>query len=73
MDNFVIITEDKSLCDKSMKTLVKYHKLSLTDSTIVEIMKDMNIIELISFDDDFDRVRGIIRVHDKKFLPRKYS
>ena len=66
MDNFIIITEDRSLCDKSIKTLVKYHKLSLTDSTIVEIMKEMNIIELISFDDDFDRVNGIIRIPDKK-------
>lgn len=70
MDNFIIITEDKSLCDKSMKILVKYHKLSLTDSTIVEIMKEMNIIELISFDDDFDRVNNIIRIHEKEFLPK---
>ncbi|KZX16815.1 PIN domain protein [Methanobrevibacter cuticularis] len=68
MDNFIIITEDRSLCDKSIKTLVKYHKLSLADSTIVEIMKEMNIIELISFDDDFDRVNGIIRIHNKKNL-----
>jgi predicted nucleic acid-binding protein len=63
MNNFIVITEDKTLCDKSIQTLVKYHKLSLTDSTIVEIMKKMNIIELISFDDDFDRVNGILRIH----------
>lgn len=70
MDNFIIITEDKTLCDKSMKTLVKYHKLSFTDSTIVEIMKEMNIIQLISFDNDFDRVDGIVRVYNKNLLAK---
>ena len=39
MDNFTIIHEDRILCDEAMKTLVKYHKLSFTDSIIVEIMK----------------------------------
>ena len=71
MDNFTIINEDRILCDKAIKTLVKYHKLSLTDSIIVEIMKEMKLIELISFDTDFDRVERIVRIHDKNSMPKK--
>lgn len=70
MDNFTIINEDKLLCDKAIETLVKYHKLSLTDSVIIEIMKEMNLIKLFSFDTDFDRVNGIVRIHDKNLLPK---
>ncbi|KZX15802.1 tRNA(fMet)-specific endonuclease VapC [Methanobrevibacter cuticularis] len=63
LDNFTVITEDMELYNDSMDTLIKYHKLSLTDSIIVNLMKKDNIIEIASFDDDFDRVNGIVRIH----------
>lgn len=63
LDNFTVITEDMELYNDSMDILIKYHKLSLTDSIIVNLMKKDNIIEIASFDDDFDRVDGIVRIY----------
>ncbi|KZX17620.1 type II toxin-antitoxin system VapC family toxin [Methanobrevibacter filiformis] len=63
LDYFTIITEDMDLYTDSMDILIKYHKLSLTDSIIVNLMKKDNIIEIASFDDDFDRVDRIIRIY----------
>ncbi|RBQ23010.1 hypothetical protein ALNOE001_12900 [Candidatus Methanobinarius endosymbioticus] len=54
-----------------MNILIKYHKLSLTDSLIVELMKKNNIIEIISFDSDFDKVDGIIKTHKIKKQKKK--
>ena len=63
-DNYTIFNENKELYDKSIKTFLKYDAtLSLTDSTHVEIMKELGIHEIISFDSDFDKVNGIVRVH----------
>lgn len=63
LNNFTIINEDVSLYNDSMNILIKYHNISLTDSIIVEIMKRYNIIEIASFDSDFDKIDGIIRIH----------
>ena len=63
MDNFTIITETKKLYPKAIKTLVKYHNLSFADSVSIEIMKLMNIYEIVSFDEDFDDKEGIIRLN----------
>jgi len=63
LDNFTIITEDMELYNDSMKILIKYHKLSLTDSIIINLMKRNNIYEVVSFDEDFDRVDGIMRIY----------
>jgi predicted nucleic acid-binding protein len=63
-DNYTIFNENKDLYDKSIMTFLKYDAtLSLTDSTKVEIMKELGIHEIISFDSDFDKVNGIVRVH----------
>lgn len=63
-DNYTIFNENKELYDKSIMTFLKYDAtLSLTDSTKVEIMKELGIHEIISFDSDFDKVNGIVRVH----------
>lgn len=63
-DNYTIFDENKELYDRSMMTFLKYDAtLSLTDSTNVEIMKELGIHEIISFDSDFDKVKGIIRIH----------
>lgn len=63
LDNFTIIDENMNLYTESMNTLIKYHSLSLTDSVIVELMKNHNIVEIVSFDEDFDKVDGIVRIH----------
>ena len=36
--------------------------LSLADCTAIHTMKEKNIQEILSFDDDFDKVDGIVRV-----------
>jgi predicted nucleic acid-binding protein len=63
LDYFTIITENMELYNDSMNILIKYHKLSLTDSIIINLMKRNNIYEVVSFDEDFDRIDGIVRIH----------
>ena len=63
-NNFKIIYETKELTEKSMKTLVKYKaKIGLTDALTIEIMKELKIHEIFTFDDHFDNKEGILRVH----------
>ncbi|RAP52946.1 MAG: hypothetical protein BZ137_00355 [Methanosphaera sp. rholeuAM130] len=62
-DNYTIINYDK-LLDESIIHFLKYDgTLSLADSTAVNVMKNQGISEIYSFDSDFDKVDGIIRVH----------
>ena len=63
LDYFTIMTENMELYNDSMNILIKYHKLSLTDSIIINLMKRNSIYEVVSFDEDFDRVDGIVRIH----------
>ena len=47
-----------------METFLKYDgTLSFADAVSVEIMKDLGINQIVSFDSDFDKVDGIIRIH----------
>ena len=63
-DNYTIFAENKELYDNSMGIFLKYDAtLSLTDSTNVEIMKKLGIHKIVSFDSDFDKVNGIVRLH----------
>lgn len=62
-DNFIIINDD-SLLEESMKYFLKYDgTLSLADCTAIEIMKNYKISEILSFDSDFDKVNGIVRIY----------
>jgi predicted nucleic acid-binding protein len=63
LDYFTIIPENIELYNESMNILIKYHKLSLTDSIIVNLMKKDNIAEIASFDEDFNRIDGIVRIY----------
>ena len=46
-----------------MKEFIKYDgTLSLADCTGIVAMKDLNIYEIASFDDHFDKVNGIRRL-----------
>ena len=58
------IIEDAQLFDGAMNEFVKYDaNISFFDSMYVFVMAEKNISEIVSFDSDFDRVEGIIRLH----------
>lgn len=62
-DNYTIINYD-TLLDESIIYFLKYDgTLSLADSTAINVMKNNNVYEIYSFDSDFDKVDGIVRVH----------
>ena len=62
--NIFKIIEDTNLFDEAMDEYVKYDSdISFFDAIYVTVMKKENIHELISFDEDFDRVDGIVRIH----------
>jgi predicted nucleic acid-binding protein len=47
-----------------MEIFLKYGgKLSVADSVSIAIMKRRGIKKIISFDSDFDRVKGISRIY----------
>jgi predicted nucleic acid-binding protein len=63
-NEFKIIYETKESTEKAMKTLVKYKaKIGLADAINIEVMKDLNIYEIVSFDPDFDNKENIVRIH----------
>jgi len=62
--NYHVIYDNKKRSNNAMKIFLKYDGvLSLADSLSVQIMKEQNITEIASFDSDFDKVKGIIRLH----------
>ena len=64
LDNHEICYADKELIFNAMETFLKYDgTLSFADSVSVEIMKDLGIERIVSFDSDFDKVDGIMRIH----------
>jgi predicted nucleic acid-binding protein len=63
-NNFTIVYVDEELTERSMRTLVKYKfKLGLADSLSIEVMKDLHIYEIFSFDKHFDNKENIVRIH----------
>ena len=64
LPNMFKIIEDASFFDEAMEIFIKYNsEISFFDSMYVFLMKNENILKLVSFDHDFDRVDGIIRIH----------
>lgn len=64
LSNYTIINENRQIYNSALDIFVKYGAtLSLTDSVSVEIMKEKNIYEIASFDKDFDKIKGIFRIH----------
>ena len=62
-DNFTIY-KSETLIEESMHFFLKYDgTLSLADCTAIHTMKELGITEILSFDDDFDKVDGIVRVY----------
>lgn len=62
-DNFTIF-KSETLLEESLRYYLKFDgTLSLADCTAIHAMKENQIYEILSFDDDFDKVDGIIRLH----------
>lgn len=63
-DNYIIFDETRKLYDNSVNTQLKYDgTISLADSVSVEIMKELKINKIVSFDSDFDKVDKINRIY----------
>jgi len=64
LDNHGVYYVDKELSSSAMEIFLKYDgTLSFADAVSIEIMKDLKIDEIVSFDSDFDKIDGIIRIH----------
>ncbi len=64
LPNMFKIIDDANFFDEAMEVFVKYDsEISFFDAMHVFLMKNENILKLVSFDHDFDRVEGIIRIH----------
>ncbi len=62
-DNFTIF-KSETLLEESLRYYLKFDgTLSLADCTAIHTMKENQIYEILSFDDDFDKVDGILRLH----------
>jgi len=64
IDNCRIISADEKILQESVPVYVHYDgALSLSDAVSVCIMKRNNIKKILSFDSDFDKIEGIVRIH----------
>ena len=64
MDNCDRVGTDEKMLRGSMQVFLRYDgTLSVSDAVSVFIMKQKNINRILSFDADFDKVEGIVRLH----------
>lgn len=64
LDNHEVHYTNKELSFNAMETFLKYDgTLSFADAVSVELMKNLGINQIASFDSDFDKVDKIIRIH----------
>jgi predicted nucleic acid-binding protein len=64
INNYNVSYDNKNRLNNSMKIYLKYDgNLSLADALSVQLMNEKNITEIASFDSDFDKVKGILRLH----------
>lgn len=62
--NIFNVIDDSYFFDDAMEIFVKYDSnISFFDAMYIFVMNKENISEIISFDYDFDRIDGIIRIH----------
>jgi len=63
-DNHEVVYVDKELSFKAMETFLQYDGvLSFADSVSLEIMQLIETDTIVSFDSDFDKVKGIKRIY----------
>ena len=60
-DRVEIVFVDEVMLEDMKEIFKKYKNLSLTDCSIISLMREKNIKYLFSFDSGFDKVKGIIR------------
>jgi len=64
IDSCEIVIMDEKILQEAMQVFVKYDgTLSVSDAVSVHIMELKNIRKIASFDSDFDKVDGIVRIH----------
>ncbi|AUB56560.1 nucleic acid-binding protein [Methanobacterium subterraneum] len=64
IDNHEVKFIDKDLSTQAMNFFLKYDGvLSFADSVSLELMKQGKVDTIASFDSDFDKVKGIMRIH----------
>lgn len=65
MDNCDLIVMDEKILKASMSVFLRYDGiLSVSDAVSVFIMKKKNTERIVSFASDFDKVEGIVRIHE---------
>jgi len=63
LDNCTILFNDEHILKGAMTVFLKYDGiLSVSDAVSVHIMERKKITRIVSFDSDFDKVKGIDRV-----------
>jgi predicted nucleic acid-binding protein len=63
-DSCELVIPDEKILQEAMPVFVKYDgTLSVSDAVSVHIMELKNIQKIASFDSDFDKVDGIVRIH----------
>ena len=63
-DNYIIFEENRQIYDNTIHTLLHYDgTLSYADCLSLEIMRELKINKIASFDKDFDKVKGIKRIY----------
>jgi len=64
-DNYTIYDENRETYDLAIYTFRHFNgTIGFTDCVTLEIMKKLKINKIISFDSDFDKVKGIKRIHN---------
>ncbi|MDY9922316.1 type II toxin-antitoxin system VapC family toxin [Methanobacterium sp.] len=64
MDNHEVNFVDKEISTQAINFFLNYDGvLSFADSVSVQLMKQYEIDTIVSFDSDFDKVKGIVRIH----------
>lgn len=65
IDNCDLVFIDEKILKGSISVFLRYDgTLSVSDSASVFIMMKKNINRILSFDSDFDKVAGIVRIHE---------
>ena len=64
LSNIFDIIDDNLIFDEAMDIFTKYDStISFFDAMYVAVSKKEGINEIVSFDADFDKIDGIVRVH----------
>ncbi|MBN1165928.1 MAG: type II toxin-antitoxin system VapC family toxin [Methanospirillaceae archaeon] len=64
LNNCNLVYSDKEILNEGISVFLHYNgSLSVSDSISVYIMKEEQIDRIVSFDSDFDKVPGIVRIH----------